>query len=264
MLRLVALTGETVAEIKHRMHNFWSWVDDFVGPDAQVGLSLEEIARMFGGDVAFWASLFDEKIVWLARNSRAEICIPKWKLRFGSGARARRNAARRQARKRKRDSEFQEKNRVTKVSRSQRDENVTTGQDRTGQDLNGAGARERQGAPDDFRSREIDWEQAKLLANWALLELEFRAGSVNDRDRETILVGAAAEQLVPRVFADSVAATKQAYKGPNRPRKAKCAYLTGCMAGKLRDLSIKPADVLGAIKVPANIRPKKVPAEASA
>jgi len=246
VLRLMALTGESVAEIKHRMHNFWSWVDDFVGPNAVVGLSLEEIARMFGGDEAFWASLFDEKIVWLARNSRAEICIPKWKLRFGSGARSRRNAARRQSRKRMRDKGLGQEKRVTKLSRSKRDENVTTGQDRTGQDLNGAGANGRH-AP---QAKEIDWEAARQLANWALGELGVRLSALAERDRETILAGAAIEQRAPRVFADSVAATKAAFRGGTKPPKGRWAYLTGCLAGKLRDLGLKPADVFAAIDVP--------------
>jgi len=69
---------------------------------------------------------------WLRDDGNGEITVPKWDRWMSHSAKDRLNAARRQASKRTRDKAKP----VTPMSRSARDENVTTGQDRTGQVAN--------------------------------------------------------------------------------------------------------------------------------
>ncbi|MGD9649127.1 MAG: hypothetical protein AB7U73_25675 [Pirellulales bacterium] len=99
------------------------------------------------------------------------------------------------------------------------------------------------------------------LANNALRAVELHLPLLKQQDRDLLLKGAAIDQIAPRVFNDSIAATRRAFKANPRPRKSWAAYLHGSMAGKLRDLGMNLNTLLKAIELPASDRR---PAEASA
>lgn len=169
-MRLVAqLSEEHINYTCGRMARLWSYVDDHVGPDGKLGLSVEDLVEMFGSTTAGWEALFDKKVRWLARNSAHEIIIPRWKIRFGAGAKSRSKANRRKVKQRLRDNRLGRPKSVTPKRDKVVKKTTYTGPDSTGHNRT---------VPDSIKtgkpvtgvfkdvSKELLADDARLLAWW--------------------------------------------------------------------------------------------------
>lgn len=155
---VIAIRRTTRAEIPTiigRLVMFWSLVDqhgdlldESERPDDRPdldgivpGYHLVDLEDSIGGDAAFWAAVAETG--WIAESSHG-LLIPGFERRFSLNSKRRTDAAKRKQRERLREAGVigtspkpkrrRESQQVVTSVTTSRDKNVTTGQDRTGQD----------------------------------------------------------------------------------------------------------------------------------
>lgn len=84
---LVDLSGQGVEVVVYRLLQLWGWAS-LNSADGSARATPERLARICGGDAAFWLSV--ESVGWLAFDPETETAtIPGWGRRFSTGAKAR-------------------------------------------------------------------------------------------------------------------------------------------------------------------------------
>jgi hypothetical protein len=84
---LVDLSGQGVEVVVYRLLQLWGWAS-LNSADGTARATPERLARICGGDAAFWRSV--ESVGWLAFDPETETAtIPGWGRRFSTGAKAR-------------------------------------------------------------------------------------------------------------------------------------------------------------------------------
>lgn len=260
-LNIAAASGLTPDAVAWTMIKFWFWVDDHVPANGRVALSsLAAFAAQFGNDEKFWSAVLSEK--WLRKDEKGFV-IPGHKSRFSESAKKRKLNAARQARYRAKEAAKKKPEiPVTHVTRDsvtdaspRRDE---TKRDETRKDesnLRASTSTLDVGAPKDFdpgnatnTAPEETWANAAHHASRACRILGLgNLAQLKPPDRSLLLKGSV---LGEGLFADSVEATRVRYAASPAPDGPKCAYLSGVLASKLKDLGRDFKTCMAQVKVP--------------
>lgn len=95
---LIDMTGQGVETVVYRLLQLWGW-SSLNTSDGTVRATPERLARICGGDAAFWLAV--ASVGWLEFDAESGVAtIPGWGRRFSAGAKARACAADRQRRAR--------------------------------------------------------------------------------------------------------------------------------------------------------------------
>jgi len=99
-LRIVEITGEDEFVVLGRLFRLWAWVERATTDGIFPGLTIETLARKFGGDSEFWQALTDPAVDWLWIHGEG-LQIPRYEKRFDKSAKRRAQDAKAKAQKRK-------------------------------------------------------------------------------------------------------------------------------------------------------------------
>lgn len=103
-LRIVEITGEADEQILFRLYRLWGWVERATTDGIFPGLTVETLARKFGGDAEFWQALTDPAVDWLWIHPEG-LQIPRYEKRFDKSAKRRAQDAKAKAQKRKKNED---------------------------------------------------------------------------------------------------------------------------------------------------------------
>jgi len=99
-LRIIEITGEDEQVAFWRLFSLWRWVERATTDGIFPGLTVETLARKFGGDATFWQALADPAVDWLWVDPDG-LQIPRYGKRFDKSAKRRAADAKAKAQKRK-------------------------------------------------------------------------------------------------------------------------------------------------------------------
>ncbi|MHC2067608.1 hypothetical protein ACYFX5_09065 [Bremerella sp. T1] len=98
-LRIIEITGETDEVVLFRLVRLWAWIERATTDGIFPGLTIDTLARKFGGDREFWEALADPAVDWLWIHPEG-LQIPRYEKRFDKSAKRRAQDAKSKAKKR--------------------------------------------------------------------------------------------------------------------------------------------------------------------
>lgn len=103
-LRIIEITGEADEVVLCRLVKLWAWIERATTDGIFPGLTVDTLARKFGGDSEFWHALADPAVDWLWIHAEG-LQIPRYEKRFDKSAKRRAQDAKAKAQKRKKNEE---------------------------------------------------------------------------------------------------------------------------------------------------------------